>query len=157
MQKPSLSTSFAVFLREKNSCTNCKKSAEDGVDLKISQMVPFEAGGTNSVHNLLTLCGDCAQINKSDRKTRITNINHNLRMPAQYSIGILQQALKGYRSKYQKSEITFDEAFIAVNNPEFVKGINPLFSPIPKIAVLSSILSLKEEGKIKIEGKTVKF
>ncbi|MBI5224703.1 HNH endonuclease [Candidatus Micrarchaeota archaeon] len=157
MQKPSISTNFAVFLREKNSCTNCKRQAEDGVELKISQLIPSEAGGTNSLHNLLALCGDCAQISKSDLKTRINSINHSNRIPATYSIGILQQALRSYRSKYQKSQITFDEAFIAANNPEFVKGLNPLFSPIPKIAILSSILSLKEEGKLTIEGKTVKF
>ncbi|MFH0971000.1 MAG: HNH endonuclease [Candidatus Micrarchaeota archaeon] len=157
MFKLPASTMFKIFLRDQNQCITCRRGAEDGVELKIHHITPSAAGGTNSIHNLRTLCFDCAQLSYNKTALVYAPLKKHNRIPPEYALGMLVQALRGFRSKHQKQEISLEEATIAANNPEFIRGVNPLFSPLPKAAILAAVLAMHEEGKIQISGNMIKI
>ncbi len=157
MIKLPASTRYKVLFRDGNSCVNCKKSAEEGTELKILHITPLAAGGTNNIHNLLTVCGECAIEFPHSAKKIYSPLNAHSAIPSNYALGIIKQALKSYRTANESSEFSFEEAFIAANNPNYIQGINPLYTPLPKNAVISALLVLQDDGKISIEGKLIKL
>ncbi len=157
MFKLPTATMFKIFLRDQNKCLVCRRGAEDGVELKIHHITPVAAGGTNSIHNLKTLCLECTGLSAERAALTYAPLKKHNRIPPEYALGVLGQALKGFRSKHQKQEISLEEATIASNNPEFVRGVNPLFSPLPKAAILAAALAMHEEGRLRIEGTLIRL
>jgi hypothetical protein len=148
---------FKIYLRDLNQCTKCKRKAEDGTKLKIANIIPRAAGGTDNIQNLKTLCDECAIDYQGKGGHYFAPLKKHNRIPAEYAIGILKQALKNYRSNYEKRDLSFDETYAASNAPGLVRGINPLFHPLPKNAVIAAALALDGEGKILLEGNRIKL
>jgi hypothetical protein len=150
-------TQFSILLRDQNKCVVCRRGTEDGIELNINHITPKEAGGLDSIHNSRTLCFDCVQLSQSRSKLTYAPLKKHSRIPAEYAMGILKQAMKNYRSKYLNGEISLEEAVNISNSREYVKGINPLFSPLPRSAILAAAIVLHHEGKIKMVGRMLKF
>jgi hypothetical protein len=157
MENLPIETKFKIYLRDLNQCTSCNKKAEDGVKLKIANITPRAAGGTNNVQNLKTLCEECSINYEGKGRQYFAPLKKHNRIPAEYAIGILKQALKNYRSNYENKELSFEETYAASNAPGLVRGINPLFHPLPKNAVIAAALALNGEGKILLEGNRIKL
>jgi len=120
-------------------------------------MVPRAAGGTNSIHNLLTLCEECTQNYTPGANRYYSPLKKHNRIPPEYALGMLQQAIKNFRSLHGRHDLSFEEAQIVVNDPKYVSGINPLFTPLPMPAVISAALVLHQEGKLKLDSGLIRI
>ncbi|MFH1258094.1 MAG: HNH endonuclease [Candidatus Micrarchaeota archaeon] len=148
---------FRIFLRDQNRCSHCRRGAEDGVELNIHHITPRAAGGTDNIHNLKTLCFECTHLSHNTSMLVYAPLKKHNRIPGEYAMGMLTQALSNYRAMNQKQEISIEEATVISNSPQFVRGINPLFSPLPKPAIISAALVLHHSGKIRMDGKLIRF
>lgn len=51
---------YAIFLRDDFRCVYCGMSSiEDGVKLVLDHIMPYSAGGDNTIYNLATACFTC--------------------------------------------------------------------------------------------------
>jgi hypothetical protein len=150
------STRFRIFLRDENKCANCSKKAEDGAMLTVSNIIPKAAGGTDGINNLTTLCMECSKIATAIKPSFSPLKKHN-RIPPEYALGILTQAIKNFRSLHGSHNLSFEEAKIVANDMKYVSGINPLFSPLPTPAIVSAALVLHQEGKIKVDSGLIRI
>ncbi|MFH1750855.1 MAG: HNH endonuclease [Candidatus Micrarchaeota archaeon] len=143
---------FKIYLRDQNQCISCKKRAQDGASLEVAHMVPRTAGGTNSIHNLLTLCLECTEnYPASANHHYYAPLKKHNHIPPEYALGMMLQAVNNFRSQHGKHDLSFEEARMVVNDPKYVSRINPLFTPLPMPAVISAALVLHQEGKLKLE------
>ncbi|MEK6954267.1 MAG: HNH endonuclease [Candidatus Micrarchaeota archaeon] len=150
------STRFRIFLRDDNKCANCRKKAEDGAMLTVSNIIPKAAGGTDGINNLMTLCNECSALSVQLKPTFAPLKKHN-RIPPEYALGILTQAIKNFRSIHGSHNLSFEEAKIVANDMKYVSGINPLFSPLPTPAIVSAALVLHQEGKIRLDSGLIRI
>jgi hypothetical protein len=48
-----------VLDRDRNRCRNCGRGPEKDVELEIHHIVPLDAGGRDTLSNLVTVCTEC--------------------------------------------------------------------------------------------------
>lgn len=125
--------------------------------LFVSNIVPRAAGGTDNIHNLFTLCAKCTKDYSPPRTPYYAPLKKHNKIPPEYALGMMAQALKNFKSQHGRHDLSFEEAQMVVNDPKYVSGINPLFSPLPKPAIVSAALVLHQEGKIRLDSGLIRI
>ena len=150
-------TKVRIFARDNYCCKYCGRSRDDGVKLTVDHILPISKGGTDDLDNLWSLCQECNE-GKGDLLLRkpIQKIpSVGIPVPLDYSIDQVTQALQYYKRSTKQDFLSIYQAIIVVQTPGISDGFNPLFYPLPAKAIVSAILSLEKEGKLKIENARI--
>jgi len=138
----------------------CGRGPQDGIRLEVDHITPVAAGGTDDLDNLRTLCRECNE-GKSDRIYRpikpTPTGEAGLPVPAEYAIYQVTQCLRHFELSTGQRELSIAQAFAVIQTPGISDGINPLFWPLPKDAILSALLALDQEGKVHLSDGQVEI
>lgn len=151
---------FAIFQRDHNRCTVCGRGADDGASLEVDHNTPVAAGGTDDLDNLRTLCRECNE-GKSDRIYRPVKAEPpaevGIPVPAEYAIDQVSQGLRYFELSTGQRKLSVAQAVAVMQTPGISDGINPLFWPLPRSAIVSALLALDQEGKIRLKDDFVEI
>ena len=103
------------------------------------------------------MCSECNQ-GKGDmilRKPTREILSAWIPIPLEYSRDQVTQALQYYKRSTKQDFLSIYQAIIVVQTPGISDGFNPLFYPLPAKAIISAILSLEKEGKLRIENARI--